>query len=97
MAVVETESGKIQGYIRNGIFTYHGVPYAEADLFMPSTKLKALDGIRMAVTYGAISPQGTSQAEDMFAAHWYWPLQKTYKKLEIGSYVSFLIHRVRFR
>ena len=27
----------------------------------------------MAVTYGVQSPQGTSQAEDMFPAHWYWP------------------------
>lgn len=77
VAVVETESGKIQGYIRNGIFTYHGVPYAEADLFMPPAKLKAWDGIKMAVTYGNVSPQGTSQEEDMFAAHWYWPLWNT--------------------
>ena len=77
VAVVEVEGGKIQGYIRNNIFTYHGVPYAEAELFMPPTKLKAWDGIKMAVTYGNISPQGTSQAEDMFAAHWYWPLWNT--------------------
>ena len=73
VAVVDVEGGKIQGYIRNGIFTYHGVPYAEAELFMPPTKLKSWDGIKMAVTYGAVSPQGTSQAEDMFDAHWYWP------------------------
>ena len=73
VAVVDTEAGKLQGYIRDGIFTYHGVPYAEAELFMPPTKLKPWDGIKMAVTYGAVCPQGTSQAEDMFDAHWYWP------------------------
>lgn len=73
-AVVEIEGGKLQGYIRNNIFTYLGVPYAEADLFMPPTKIKAWDGIKMAVTYGNISPQLTSQQNDMFPAHWYWPL-----------------------
>ena len=73
VAVVEVEGGKLQGYVRNGIFTYHGVPYAEAELFMPPSKLKSWDGIRMAVTYGAVSPQGVSQKDDMFDAHWYWP------------------------
>ncbi|MBR0253965.1 MAG: carboxylesterase/lipase family protein [Synergistaceae bacterium] len=73
VAVVEVEGGKLQGYIRNGIFTYHGVPYAESELFMPPTKLKSWNGIKMAVTYGAVSPQGISQSEDMFDAHWYWP------------------------
>ena len=51
IAVVDVEGGKLQGYIRNGIFTYHGVPYAEAEPFMPPTKLKAWDDVRMAVTY----------------------------------------------
>ncbi|MBQ9582451.1 MAG: carboxylesterase/lipase family protein [Synergistaceae bacterium] len=73
VAVVEVEGGKLQGYIHDGIFTYHGVPYAEADLFMPPVKVKPWDGIKMAVTYGAVSPQNISQAEDMFPAHWYWP------------------------
>ena len=40
IAVVEVDGGKLQGYIRNNIFTYHGVPYAEAELFMPPTKLQ---------------------------------------------------------
>ena len=26
VAVVEVEGGKIQGYVRDGIFTYHGIP-----------------------------------------------------------------------
>lgn len=73
VAVVEVEGGKLQGYIRNGIYTYHGIPYADAERFMPPTKLPSWEGIRMAVTYGAVSPQGITQAEDMFPAHWYWP------------------------
>ena len=77
VAVVEVEGGKLQGYIKNNIFTYLGVNYAESELFMPPTKIKAWEGIKMAVTYGNISPQLTSQQDDMFAAHWYWPLWNT--------------------
>ena len=31
IAVTDTQSGKVQGYISNGIYTYHGIPYAQAD------------------------------------------------------------------
>ena len=74
VAVVEVDGGKIQGYIRNGIFTYHGVPYAEAEIFMPPAKLKSWDGIKTALNYGPMSPQDISPEGDMFPFHYYWPL-----------------------
>ncbi|MBQ9581440.1 MAG: carboxylesterase/lipase family protein [Synergistaceae bacterium] len=77
VAVAETKAGKVQGYIHDGIFTYLGVKYAEAEKFMPPVKLKSWYGVKLAVTYGAVSPQGITQQEDMFAAHWYWPYWQT--------------------
>lgn len=74
VAVVEVEGGKIQGYIRDGIFTYHGVPYAEAEIFMPPAKLKSWDGIKLAFNYGPMSPQDITPESDMFPFHYYWPL-----------------------
>ncbi|MBQ7733228.1 MAG: carboxylesterase/lipase family protein [Synergistaceae bacterium] len=74
VAVIETEAGKLQGYVRDGIFTYHGVPYAEAGLFMPPTKIKSWDGVKLALNYGPISPQSTKPEDDMFPIHFYWPL-----------------------
>ena len=74
IAVVEVEGGKLQGYIHNGIFTYHGVPYAEAELFMPPTEIPAWEGIRLALNYGPMSPQDISPENDMFPIHYYWPL-----------------------
>ena len=35
VAVANTESGQLQGFIKNGIYTYRGVPYAKAERFMP--------------------------------------------------------------
>ena len=59
VAIVETKSGKLQGTINDNIFTYLGVPYAEArERFVPAKEVKSWDGIRKADTYGAMSPQG---------------------------------------
>ncbi len=59
VAIVETKSGKLQGTINDNIFTYLGVPYAEArEHFVPAKEVKPWDGIRKADTYGAMSPQG---------------------------------------
>ena len=30
IAVTETDAGRVQGFIKNGIYSYYGIPYAEA-------------------------------------------------------------------
>lgn len=58
IAVVETKAGTVQGYIRKGIYTYHGIPYAEAkERFVPAEEVEPWEGIRLAFNYGPISPQ----------------------------------------
>lgn len=58
IAVADTKAGKVQGYISNGIYTYHGIPYAQADeRFTEAHETEPWDGVRMAFDYGAISPQ----------------------------------------
>ncbi|MGB6724421.1 MAG: carboxylesterase family protein [Terracidiphilus sp.] len=57
VAVVDTEAGKVQGFIHNGIYTYRGVPYAKAVRFMPPEKPDHWDGLRTALTYGYICPE----------------------------------------
>ena len=56
--VVQTVSGKVAGYIDNGIFTYKGIPYAKAERFMPPTPAEPWDGIRSSRAYGPTCPQG---------------------------------------
>ena len=38
VAIVQTEAGKVRGYIHKGIFTYKGIPYAKAERFMAPGK-----------------------------------------------------------
>lgn len=57
--VVQTTAGLIQGTDEDGIYRYLGVPYAQArERFVPAEDAEAWDGIRMADSYGPISPQG---------------------------------------
>lgn len=57
VAVVETTHGGVRGYINNGTYTYHGIPYAQAaERFVLAHEVN-WDGTRDAYTYGAISPQ----------------------------------------
>lgn len=57
--VVQTTAGLVQGTDEDGIYRYLGVPYAQArERFVPAEDAEAWDGIRMADSYGPISPQG---------------------------------------
>ena len=73
IAVVETESGTVQGYVHNGVYTYHGIPYAQAQRFAEPQAVPRWDGIRPAMVWGDMAPQDTSREGDMFPSHWFWP------------------------
>ena len=76
--VVETEAGKVVGYVRNGINTFKGIPYAEstegANRFMPPVKRKPWSGIRSSRQYGPVAPQGPragwANDEEAFMFSW---------------------------
>lgn len=55
-AVTSTESGKVRGYIHNGIYNYKGIPYAEAARFETAQKTKPWEGVRSSLTYGPVAP-----------------------------------------
>lgn len=66
IAVTKTAQGSVQGYISNDIYTYHGIPYAQADeRFVPAKKITPWNGIRNAYSYGAIAPQTGNNLPDM--------------------------------
>ena len=66
IAVANTESGKVRGYIQNGIYTYKGIPYATAERFMPATKVEPWQGVRSSTMYGPVAPlmNPTTQVQD---------------------------------
>jgi len=56
IAIVQTEYGKVRGYVHNGIYTFKGIPYAKADRFMAPERPKSWQGIRSSMTYGPVCP-----------------------------------------
>ncbi len=69
-----TTHGKVAGYIENGIYTYKGIPYAQAERFMPPKAPKDWTGIRSSRYYGPTCPQEFRSAWLMdnvaFASQW---------------------------
>lgn len=58
IAVAETSGGAVQGYISDGTYTYHGIPYGEAsERFVPAHKTESWNGVKTAYSYGPIAPQ----------------------------------------
>ena len=59
--IVETEHGRVRGYVRNGIYTFKGIPYAAdtsgANRFMPAQKPAPWTGIRSSMYTGHVCPQ----------------------------------------
>lgn len=55
-AIVQTEYGKVRGYIHHGMFTYKGIPYAKSERFQSAQKPASWEGIRSSMSYGPVCP-----------------------------------------
>jgi para-nitrobenzyl esterase len=66
--IVETDSGKVYGFVRNDIVTYLGVPYgastAGKNRFMAPGKPKPWTAARAATRWGSVSPQPYTSTVD---------------------------------
>lgn len=74
VGTVQTENGKVSGYVDDGIFIYKGIPYAKAERFMPPVPADSWEGIRSCRAYGPTAPQGKRTGwysdEQAFAFNW---------------------------
>jgi len=77
-AIVETRSGKVRGALRDGIYTFKGIPYGAdtggAARFLPPAPVAAWTGVKAALSYGPCCPQGVrdgwKNSETAFIYDW---------------------------
>ena len=76
IAVTSTTKGKVRGYIENGIYTYKGIPYAQAKRFESAMPLEAWEGVKSTTTYGPVAylmnPTTAVQDESEFVFDHSW-------------------------
>jgi para-nitrobenzyl esterase len=72
--VVETDSGKIYGYGRDGVIGYRGIPYGAStegkNRFMPPAKPEPWTGVRSALYWGWASPCSMNATWDGRRPNW---------------------------
>ena len=72
--IVETDSGKVYGYARDGVIGYRGIPYggdtSGKNRFMPPTKPTPWTGVRSALYWGWVSPITQNATWDGRRAQW---------------------------
>ncbi|WNH09215.1 carboxylesterase family protein [Thalassobellus suaedae] len=59
--MTSTLNGKVRGYIDDGIFAFKGIPYAQAERFMPPKAPENWEGIRQCQIFGPQAMQPTAQ------------------------------------
>ena len=79
VAVTSTESGEVRGFIQDGIYTYKGIPYAQAERFEAPQKVSPWDGVRSSTSWGPVCPLLTpttsvnDEMEFFFDHDWGYP------------------------
>lgn len=70
----QTAYGKVSGYIEKGIYTYKGIPYAQAGRYEEPRAPKSWSGVRSSRSYGYVAPHParTGWSDDMSAFVFRW-------------------------
>lgn len=91
-AVVETETGRVRGYVNEGVSVFKGIPYgastAGENRFRPPQPAPAWTGVRESVEYGPTAPQsldangqlGAGQSEDCLVINIWTPQANSNRK-----------------
>jgi len=73
LAIAETATGKVRGYVREGICTYKGIPYGEVGehgRFQPARKPAPWKAVRSSMHYGRVCPRGPRGTWDEDEESW---------------------------
>ncbi|ESQ86678.1 hypothetical protein ABAC460_22890 [Asticcacaulis sp. AC460] len=88
-AIATTTLGQVQGFRRDDVFTFRGIPYATAQRFMPPQKVAAWSNVRPALSYGNVCPQPVGselrEPQTFISDNRYWPQSENCQNLNIWT------------
>lgn len=73
--IAETPKGRFRGYVKDGVFTFKGIKYANAKRFQMPEEVPAWKGLKDALNYGWCCPTIRDERRDttLELDHRYWP------------------------
>ena len=85
--VVTTPKGKIRGYCYEGVFTFKGIKYANAERFHMPEPVPAWEGVKDALSFGFNCPtlREDNRDESAYLDHRYWPKNENCQYLNIWT------------
>ena len=85
--VVETQWGKVKGFLLDGTFTFQGIQYAKAQRFHMPEDLEPWEGVKEATNYGCIAPTmgNPIPSGEILIPHRYWPENETCQFLNVWT------------
>ena len=85
--VVQTKAGKIRGFQMDGVYTFYGIKYAQANRFQAPRPVEPWEGIKNATSFGYICPviQNSLPNDEILIAHRFWPENEDCQNLNIWT------------
>ena len=85
--IADTVHGKIRGFELDGILTFHGIKYADAQRFQKPVPVQSWEGVKTAWSYGSIAPTfgNPSPSGELFIPHRFWPASEHCQYLNIWT------------
>jgi len=89
IAIATTDKGKVQGFVRDGILTFRGLPYARAERFEAPAPVPAWQDTRKTLSYGNICPQPVNptlnEPQTFIADSRFWPASEDCLNLNVWT------------
>lgn len=85
--VVSTVQGKLRGFLLDDVYTFYGIPYAEAERFQAPHPVTPWQGIRDALSYGYVCPllEQDVPNKEQLVPHRYWPMDEHCLNLNVWT------------
>ena len=85
--LAQTKQGTLRGYVLDGVYTFHGIKYADAQRWQMPQPAKSWEGIKNADSFGFVCPIMYDDAPggELRYHHGYWPSDENCQYLNVWS------------